>query len=151
MLYNTLKNTTNVVQEVDKLMKNTTLLRISKNTLTLFLCFLMMSVSLFVCYGTNINNDPVSENSTRKVSAPANLRITASNAKKIALAWDKSQAQGYTVYMRQKGDKKWIFVNDISKNRITVKGLISGAIYTFKVRAYMFDGKNIYYTRKRSV
>jgi len=76
------------------------------------------------------------------------LKVTALKGKKIKLSWGKvDNADGYIVYVRYPGSKKYVKAasRDATVKSVTHRGLSKKKVYRYKVRAYKkVNGKTYY-------
>lgn len=71
------------------------------------------------------------------------LKVTAKTTSTVSLSWAaEKRATGYQVYVYSTVKKKYVKKASVKTTKATVKNLISGKTYKFKVRAYYKpDGK----------
>ena len=94
---------------------------------------------------TGINNYKGSVSKTFGIATPKNLLWKKSTTDSIKLDWnDSKNVTGYKVYRYNFSKGKWVFVKNTTSSETTVKNLIPGTDYQFRVRAYYKDGDTTY-------
>jgi len=70
------------------------------------------------------------------ISTVKNVSLVEVDDDEIEIKWGSvSGASGYEVYMKH-SNGSWVYKVSVSKNRAEIEHLISGSVYSFKVRAY---------------
>lgn len=101
---------------------------------------------------TGVNNYEGSVTKTFGIATPQNLLWKKSTTNSIKLDWnDRKNVTGYKVYRYNFSKAKWVFVKNTTSSETTVKNLIPGTDYQFRVRAYYKDGDTTYLSPVSSV
>ena len=88
----------------------------------------------------NLVKKPGKEPQPPRITAPAvpkSVKAKSATYNKIKISWKKvTNASGYEIYQYNSKTKKYIKIGSTTKISYTKKGLKTGTVYKFKVRAY---------------
>ncbi|WP_394924872.1 endo-alpha-N-acetylgalactosaminidase family protein [uncultured Robinsoniella sp.] len=106
-------------------------------------------------YTVTVYEDTVYTAKFKKITAPkkvTELKASMQTTSKIKLSWKKtSGARGYELSRYNSTKKKWSVVKTTGQTDITVKGLNSGTVYKYRVRAYSVSGSKKLYGKYSTV
>ena len=101
---------------------------------------------------TGINGYEGTLTKTFGIATVKNLLWKKSTTNSIKLDWnDRKNVTGYKVYRYNFSKAKWVFVKNTTSSDTTVKNLIPGTDYQFRVKAYYTDGNTTYLSPESAV
>ena len=76
------------------------------------------------------------------VDKVSSIKAEAADRKSITLSWDEVvNADGYKVYYKAEGDKKYSSVGTVKNASVVMDSLNSGSVYSFKIKAFRYNEK----------
>lgn len=119
----------------------------------ILLCCILIPVSSVHAANKNTQKTKQTDNSktkdkNKKPALPKDVKITETTvtASSISFSWKKvADIDGYYLYLYDKNQKKYVVVSSIDKEATsyTLNNLNPGTKYTYVMRAFKRDGKNV--------
>lgn len=112
----------------------------NKKRIISVLLTIVMLISAFGFYNVFAESSQKSEGTAFSVGTPAAFEIKGTAKTKLSLKWSKAEnAEGYLLQLEQSG--KYVNIANTEKTSVTVTGLKSGNVHSFRLRAYARNGK----------
>ena len=97
--------------------------------------------------GTNLNTTTNINNVVKNPTKITGFKLKTNYTNKVKLKWDKQQVTAYKIELYNNKIKKYECIKNIKAidNSVTIKGLVDGTTYKFRIRAVKtVNGKNYY-------